>query len=431
MNQLSSLFGSLKRIFYFPLAKYFGFWARIVLMRWQPRIIVVTGSSGKTTMLHMLEAQIGTFAKVSHNANSAFGIPLDILNLRGIEGSRLKWLLLFMLAPIRALSLKHGVGYYVAEADADRPNEARFLANLLQPEITVWVSSARSHASQFEKLAQYKQLSVEQVIADEFSWLAKKTSGLVLADGDNKNVIEALKGDLTAKKVLVKTTAVSEFKVDAKQTIIKLDDKRIYSFNQPQPPVIAHQVAYIDEVMKYLEIEPDYEFSRFDYPPGRSSVFKGRSGATIIDSTYNINPSSLAAVLEMFEQYPAKQKILVLGDLTEQGEGEEAAHIEVAKLVAESGIKFKEIVLYGERVKKYTHSVLQQALPKVPVTILTKPLDVANFLESELSGKEVVLFKGAGFMEGIIERLLDDPKDAQYLPRRGELWDKRRKEFGI
>ena len=49
----------LKKQFYFSAARYFRFFANLVYKRWKPRVIAVTGSAGKTTMLNMLEDEIG------------------------------------------------------------------------------------------------------------------------------------------------------------------------------------------------------------------------------------------------------------------------------------------------------------------------------------------------------------------------------------
>src|SRR6266403_3974403 len=91
----------LKRLLYFPIASYFRFFAQLRLRRWNPRIIVVTGSNGKTTLLHMLEAQIGEKARYSHHANSAFGIPFDILDLKRKTLLKTEWIRLFLLAPFQ------------------------------------------------------------------------------------------------------------------------------------------------------------------------------------------------------------------------------------------------------------------------------------------------------------------------------------------
>jgi UDP-N-acetylmuramyl pentapeptide synthase len=75
------IFRWLKKQAYFFVAYYFAYCASFALKRWKPTVIVVTGSSGKTTLLHLLEAQLKGKALFSHKANSAFGIPFNILGL--------------------------------------------------------------------------------------------------------------------------------------------------------------------------------------------------------------------------------------------------------------------------------------------------------------------------------------------------------------
>src|SRR5476651_1998423 len=93
------MLNSLKKRLYFVVASYFVFWAKFVLRRWKPRIIIITGSSGKTTLLHMVEAQIGSQAIYSHNANSAFGISFQLLDLPPNVPSKLAWIKYMLLAP--------------------------------------------------------------------------------------------------------------------------------------------------------------------------------------------------------------------------------------------------------------------------------------------------------------------------------------------
>ena len=60
----------LKARLYFLVAGYFAFWARLVLRRWQPVIILVTGSSGKTTLFHLLEVRPSTKFEVDDGSDS-------------------------------------------------------------------------------------------------------------------------------------------------------------------------------------------------------------------------------------------------------------------------------------------------------------------------------------------------------------------------
>src|SRR5260221_10652316 len=95
------MLASLKKRLYFVAASYFAFWASFVLKRWHPKVVVITGSSGKTTLLHLVEAQIGDKAIYSHHANSSFGLPFDLLGLPQVSGSKLGWFKLFALAPFK------------------------------------------------------------------------------------------------------------------------------------------------------------------------------------------------------------------------------------------------------------------------------------------------------------------------------------------
>ena len=196
----------LKKKLYFKVAAYFRYFASKVLKRWHPRVIAVTGSAGKTTMLSMLEHEIGKKAHYSHDANSAFGVSFDILGLRGIYGSKLKWLFLIIAAPILGLFKRRKEEFYIVEIDGERPHEAEFLAEWLKPEVTIWVSIGLSHVVQFEKVVndgKFKDLS--EAIATEFANLPKNTSKRVYIDADSRLMVEATE-KIKAKVIPIKKT---------------------------------------------------------------------------------------------------------------------------------------------------------------------------------------------------------------------------------
>ena len=123
-----SIISKIKKKLYFVAAGYFRFFAGFAFRRWHPRVIAITGSAGKTTMLNLVEFEFGSRAHYSHNANSAFGIAFDILGMDGIRGSKWRWILLILQAPIRAIYFKRTEEFYVVEIDGERPREAEFVA---------------------------------------------------------------------------------------------------------------------------------------------------------------------------------------------------------------------------------------------------------------------------------------------------------------
>src|SRR3989344_7613412 len=166
----------LKKILYFPLASYFRFFARIRLKKWHPRIIVITGSSGKTTLLHLIESQLQTKALYSHHANSSYGIPFHILSLERKTLTVYEWIGLFFKTPFYAFKKSPREKLYVVEADCDRPGEGKFLAEFLRPEVTLWVSISKTHSMNFDELVTtgiFK--TIEDAIAHEFGYFIEYT----------------------------------------------------------------------------------------------------------------------------------------------------------------------------------------------------------------------------------------------------------------
>lgn len=414
----------IKRAFYFPIAYYFKFWAQIQLKIWKPKIIAITGSSGKTTLLHLIESQMGKAAKYSHHANSSYGIPFDILGLSRKKLTIDEWIYLFLLAPFKAFKPKFQEKYYVVEADCDRPNEGKFLASLLQPNITLFISLSLTHSANFDGLVKNRMFSrVEDAIAQEFGFFPEYTKELVIANGDNTLIQEQLKRTKAPIELVVKKD-LNDYKIKNNSTEFVIDNKK-YSINFIVPKNVAYSIQMINLLLKNLNLPIDPNFKNAVLPLGRSSLLKGIKNTTIIDSTYNATPDGVKMILEMFDEYSAKNKWLILGDMIELGEEEQSEHEKLANLI--NAAKLDRIILIGPRVSNFTLPKLN----KQNVKSFTMPKDGLNYILKEINGGEVMLFKGARFLEGIIERLLKNEKDINKLVRREIVWQNIRKEWGL
>ena len=158
-------------------------------------------------------------------------------------------------------------------------------------------------------------------------------------------------------------------------------------------------------------------------PPGRSSILKGIKDTTIVDGSYNVNTDSVRVILGMVQGLPPP-KWLILGDLTEQGRFEKEEHEKIARLLQDTD--FEKIVLVGPRLARYALSLLNERAVSFEM-----PREALDHIEAELRGGETVVFKGARFLEGIIEHLLADKHDADKLCRREKVWRKRRAQWGL
>ncbi len=419
-------FAKFKKRFYFKVARYFRYFANRAFKRWNPRVIAVTGSAGKTTMMTMLEHEMGDKAHYSHDANSAFGIPFDMLGLKGVKGSKSRWLWLLIAAPFRGLFYKRKQEFYVVEIDGERPHEAEFLAEWLKPEVTIWVSIGLSHAVQFEKevtAGHFK--NVGEAIVAEFANLPKNTTKRVYIDADSKLMIEATK-DVKAKVIPIKKNLIKKYVVYPDSTDFTYGDTTFH-FDHPEPKDIAYNLFVAQDLMKYLKLKFNPDFTGIHVAPGRSSYFKGKKGIAIVDSSYNAHMISMTSVLDMARRMHAEKKWLVIGDIVDQGELEEKEHIKLAKLIAD--VDPDKVILVGRRTKKWTAPELKKL--GVSVAATTDPKKALEYIEKRIRGNETIIFKGSQYLEWIIEKLLDDPKDAKNLCRREKAAVARRKSWGL
>ena len=419
---------TVKRRLYFVVAHYFGFWAKFVLRRWRPRIVVITGSTGKTTLLHLVEAQLGNKAVYSHHANSALGVPFHILGLPPNVESRGKWLSQLAKAPLAAFRTPPATKLYVVEADCDRPNEGRFLGKLLKPEVTLWVTVFRTHSMNFDRLVPGTFVAHEEAIAYEFGHFAANTQKLVVANGDQPVVVDQLKRVAGGVKVTkISQQGVQKYVNTDSDTVYSIDGKEIH-LGGLQPKELGNSLQMVNALLEFLDAPLDAAYQQFELPPGRSSVFKGINDLTIVDSTYNTGLGAMTAILGLFNDFSKPHKWVVLGDILEQGSLEKGEHQRLAEVVA--GLQLDHVVLLGPRTHKYTYPILKEKLT-IPVVSFDRPDEVLEYLRANLKGGEALLFKGGRFLEGVIEQLLQNPADAKHLVRREASWVKRRQKWGL
>ncbi|MBL7036511.1 hypothetical protein ISR94_01495 [Candidatus Microgenomates bacterium] len=417
-----SIFGRLKKIFYFPIAYYFAVFAKVRLLLWKPIVVVITGSSGKTTLLHMIASQLGDTAKYSFKANSSYGIPFDILGLKRESLTVLEWPKLFLFTPFIVFKPLPKQKIYIAEVDCDRVFEGKFLGKLLKPNITLWINTTKTHSMNFESKSKRVGKDILSVITEEFGQLAKNTKDLVIYNQDSKNLQNFI------KKMKVKQLGVSrkdfeiKYNISFKGTEFYID-KTKYSFAYLLPEVTFYQIIMCCELVNLLGTKMDLKFKNFKAPPGRSSIFKGIRNTTLVDSTYNSNLDSMKVILQLFDQLKSENKWIVVGDMLEQGKNEIEEHKKLAEII--NTYNFDKVVLMGPRVGKIVSPLVENSV------VFEMPDKVLSFLKENLKGEEAILFKGARFLEGVVGALLLNKSNSKNLVRREKVWQKRREKFGL
>lgn len=427
-----------KKRFYFLVASYFRFFANFAFQRWHPRVIAITGSVGKTTMLNLVEYTLGERAHYSHDANSAFGISFDLLNLRGVTGSKFRWIYLFIAVPIKSIFYHHKEEFYVVEIDGERPHETEFLASWLKPEVTLWISLGLSHAVQFEQQVKDGVFeNLDKAITHEFAMLPQYTKRLVIIDGDVELMNKALasiknKGLTDAEVIKCYKNTLKKYQVTPNHTLFQIQrindqESKQYVFNRPVQKDLAIQLSMLESLADYLKIKLPLDFSNINLAPGRNSFFEGIDGIKIIDSSYNAHLISVKSILEMFKSMHVPHKWLIIGDIVDQGSIEGQEHQKLAAEIIK--VQPECVILIGRRTKKYTAPILKKAGILVYSTL--DPREALEYIKKHIKGQETLLFKGSQYLEWIIEKILKNPADAKKLPRREKAAVKRRQKRGL
>ena len=158
----------MKKALSLALLNYFRVLARLQLRKNNPIIVGVTGSAGKTTMMHAIRAvlQEKYVVKISEKANSQSGLSLNILGLDPHSFSLLDWLRMALLAPIKLATNWEKYQLYIAEMGIDSPDEPANMENLLKilrPQIGVFSSLTLVHAEAFDHLVTERDVKKKAV----------------------------------------------------------------------------------------------------------------------------------------------------------------------------------------------------------------------------------------------------------------------------
>ena len=105
-------------------------------------------------------------------------------------------------------------------------------------------------------------------------------------------------------------------------------------------------------------------------------------------------------------------------------------HEKLAELIPP--LKLSKIILMGPRVSKYTYPRLKGLIGNsTSIEKFTLPKEALDYILTNIKGGEVILFKGARFLEGVIEHLLADKADVEKLCRRERVWQIRRRKWEL
>ncbi|CAN5412959.1 UDP-N-acetylmuramoyl-tripeptide--D-alanyl-D-alanine ligase [soil metagenome] len=352
-------------------------------------LIAVTGSNGKTTVKEMIASILAAaYGKENHlatrgNFNNEIGVPLTLFRLAAM----------------------HRAG--VIELGMNHPGEIAVLSAIAEPTVGLVNNAQREHQefmASVEAVAQENGAVIKGLPADGIAVFPADDPFTPLwrdyasDSGRRKSVTFGLsaEADVSCSFVTRDFGSDMQVKIGAQAFEVKLAAAGEHNVRNALAAIAcSHAIGIeVSAIQRGL--------AAFEPVSGRLQRKTARNGALVIDDTYNANPDSVRAAIEVLAQCAAP-RLLVLGDMGEVGDEGPKFHEEIGAYARQCGIE--KLFTLGELAQHTTSAFGAGARHFDALESLTGSLD--DLLVADMS----VLVKGSRFMkmERVVQHLIASP----------------------
>lgn len=341
-------------------------------------VLGITGSNGKTTTKELINSVLSTEKKVfatQGNLNNHIGVPLSLLSI-----------------PAEA-------EIAIIEMGTNQPGDIQELVEIAMPDLGLITNIGSAH---LERLG-----SVEGIREEKGALFRKvmKQGGLIfLNKGDDH--LNQLVGDYQNIRSYGSPNADYQFEIERNEASGMDMLVHAKAWEQSQSFQLQLSGSYNAlNALAAIAVGEYFALSRESIAHGLSSYVSSNNRSQILQrenyqiylDAYNANPSSMKASIEnMFEISKGKLS-LILGDMFELGEKEEAMHAELGSMI-NTHVPYRCIGV-GRLMKAAIEQIDQNAHWFETVE------EAQQKVESLIEGSDLVMIKGSRGMA--LERLLD------------------------
>ncbi|EKD46602.1 MAG: hypothetical protein ACD_67C00153G0002 [uncultured bacterium] len=399
--------------------------ASVVLLRHKPKIVAITGSVGKTSAKTAVFAVLSSRFHVRENEknyNNEIGIPLTIIGAQSGGNNVFKWLWIFFKWIFVVIFPKYPE-ILILELGVDRPGDMKHFMSFISPMVGIVTNISYSHIEFFktvENIAKEKRVLIESLPQNGFAILnADDESTLKMSQHTIAQTMtfgQSEEATVNASNIIYNYHEDSpegiSFKLnyDGKNIPIRLKNilaaHSVYSALAGISCGIVFKINLVD-IAKALE--------QLYSPSGRMNLIKGMRESFVIDDTYNSSPMSALAALSVLEELRAKRKIAVLGDMLELGDLTEIEHRKIGQKVFKS--KTDIFIAVGERMKYAVAEMIAHGYPASNIFQFENHQKASEKIVQIVRTGDLILVKGSQGMrmEKVVEKLLENPRDAKNL----------------
>jgi UDP-N-acetylmuramoyl-tripeptide--D-alanyl-D-alanine ligase len=423
--------------------------ASLVLRKYNPKIIAVIGSVGKTSTKDAIYSVFSRefFARKSDKSfNSDVGIPLTVLGCRNGWNNPLIWIQNIWSGFLLLIRKEKYPEWLILEIGVDQPGDMKRASSWIKPDILVVTRFAEIpvHVEHFS--------SPEAVIAEKSLMVsALKKDGVLVLNADDEKVL-ALKSKWNGK---TKTYGINE-KADVMGSHLsvmyeedeierKFPNGTILRLNVGDTSVPARLYGTLGKAVGYSAIATtavalsaginlvkiSEGLAEIVPPAGRMRLLRGIKSTLIIDDSYNASPVAMKSALETLKEITTYgRKVAVLGDMLELGKYSTDEHKKI-------GILAKNVcnvlVTVGMRARTIAGSALDNGMDENNIYQFDTSKEAGKYLEKLIGDGDIVLIKGSQGsgvnkirMEQAVEEIMAEPEKAsELLVRQSEEWKTR------
>ena len=398
--------------------------AQLVLWRFRPKIIGITGSVGKTSTKEAIATLLSDYYRVGKSRksyNSEIGLPLAILGLESPWRSFGGWVRIILKGFLLAVRRKTYPTILVLEMGVDRPGDLDKILRWVKPTTAVVtaIGSVPVHVEFFanpEALAEEKAKILSKLKEDEHAIISSddaltyalrlKTKGNVLTYGFDKHAM--IRG--SAYKLLIKRGRPDgiTFKIDYDGKTMPIRVEGVAG-KQVASALLAAAAIGITEGLNLIEIGESLR--KYRPEPGRLRLLEGKHGSVLIDDSYNSSPLAAEAALELLMSLPAKRKIAALGDMLELGKYSPSEHRRIGALARASADHFITVGIRSKGIENVD-------------CWFSNSEEAGEYLTGIVQEGDAILIKGSQGMrmERVTQKLLLHPEEAPELLVRQEAY---------
>ena len=408
--------------------------AKLILARFKPKIIAISGTVGKTSTKEAVALVLGSefdIRKSEKSYNSEIGVPLAIIGAKTGWRSFKQWLLVILKGLKVFLLANDYPKILILEMGVDRPKDMEKMVSWVKPYAAVItaVGTVPVHVQYFsgpEELINEKRKLVECLSDNNWAILniddkaaanfRKNTKAQTITYGFSESA------DLSASNYKMDGDGIV-FKVNYKGNIVpvRLDKffgrHNVYIILAAIGAGLACGINLVKSVEAVSEMKPLL---------GRMNLLKGVSGSLIFDDSYNSSPIAVEAAVEVLSEYPAKRRIAVLGDMKELGVFSQSEHKRIGEMLRAKDIWL--LFTVGPEAKFIAEGARRSGFDAFKIFEFSGSAEAGEAVKNIIQEGDLILVKGSqsARMEKVVEKIMAHPEDKEnLLVRQEEEWKNR------